>query len=86
MGRNSRTGVLGWCYLCEEDQESPPVAVCHRCGAFVCRKHCLRLLHVRRQSAAGFMSPRKHRQQVQSLEIICEACSLSELWTLEAVE
>ena len=74
--------MFGWCYLCEE-AESPPVAVCSRCGAFVCREHSVRLVHhPRRMPSGGFMTLGE-RQQSRRLEIICEACHLNQLVTIE---
>lgn len=69
------------CYLCE-DQGRPPVAICHRCGAFVCKEHSTRLVHRPRRRPVGLMSPGS-RERSRRLEIVCEACNLNELAAVE---
>lgn len=74
----SDEGLLaGGCYLCGEGVERAAVAVCRRCGAFVCRGHSLRLLHPGRLTAGGLMGTRGRIPR--KLEVICEDCSLLEI-------
>lgn len=65
------------CYLCE-DPDRPTVAICHRCGFFVCKEHSIRLVHRPRRRPVGLMSPAS-REQLRHLEIVCETCNLNEL-------
>lgn len=66
----------GACFLCE-GEEGPAVAVCHRCGAFVCRRHAVRMVYPEARRPVGLMSP--PRRRARRTEIICEVCYLEEL-------
>lgn len=70
------------CYLCE-DAGRPTAAVCHRCGAFVCKEHSVRLVHRPRRMPVGLMSPAS-RERYRRLEILCETCNLNELAAVES--
>lgn len=68
------------CYLCEDPARST-VTICHRCGAFVCKEHSVRLVHHPRRMPLGLMSSGS-REQFR-LKIVCEACNLNELAGVE---
>ncbi len=77
--RDQRPRFLGRCYLCEEDEEKPPVAVCHRCGAFTCREHVVTVVHRSYRKPVGIMSPSSSREEGEQIEMVCEVCRLNEL-------
>ena len=72
------------CYVCmrSESTERPPVAVCHRCGAFVCQEHSVRLVHHPRRIPPGRLSSSRKKRS-RYMEIVCEDCNLIELEVLE---
>jgi hypothetical protein len=68
--------TFGACYLCESE-DGPAVAVCHRCGAFVCRDHVVRMVYREPRKPIGLMSPARRGES--RVEMICEVCYLNEL-------
>ncbi len=69
--------VFGRCLLCENEEESP-VATCCRCGAFVCRRHVVKLVYHSRPKPVGIMTPNRQKGG-RRLEMVCEVCYLNEL-------
>lgn len=74
--------MFGQCYLCDT-QGRPPVAVCCRCGTFVCREHIFRLVHRAPRRPMAIAAPPSG--SMTRLELVCEVCYLSELAALENV-
>jgi hypothetical protein len=77
--------VGGRCYVCisSETIDRPPVAVCHRCGAIVCKEHSVRLVHHPRRIPPGRLSS-SLKKRGRYREIVCEDCNLTDLEVLEA--
>lgn len=68
--------MFGQCCLCGI-HERPPVAVCCRCGAFVCREHVYRLAHRAPRRPMGIAGP--PGEPTARLEMVCEVCYLNGL-------
>lgn len=68
--------MFGQCCLCDV-HERPPVAVCCRCGAFVCREHVYRLAHRAPRRPMGIAST--PGEPMTRIEMVCEVCYLINL-------
>lgn len=68
--------MFGQCCLCDI-HERAPVAVCCRCGAFVCREHVFRLAHREPGRPLGIAAPTS--APMTRLEMVCEVCYLNGL-------
>ena len=80
MAHDREPGVnqpVGLCLLCDSVPRAP-VAICHRCGSFVCREHLVKLVYRPRQRPVGLMAPRSREESFRR-EMVCEVCYLSSL-------
>ena len=67
--------TVGLCLLCDATPR-PPVAICRRCGSFVCHKHVVKLVHRLPQRPIGLMAPRPV-EEINHREMVCEVCYLN---------